>query len=208
MAVVTLDGHGRAQNERSGGNAQRDTEGEPVIEVLVGRVGRAHGLRGEVAVEVRTDEPERRFADGTVFSTDRGRLTVVASRWSGPRLLIQFDEVADRDAAERLRGVELLVEVSEDETPDDPDEFYDHQLVGLRALDAQGDEVGRVGAVLHLPAHDVLVVERDGREALVPFVAEHVPAVDVAAGSVTISDHAGLLDPLRDDRSAGASKGS
>ena len=189
-----------------GDNAQRATEGERVIEVLVGRVARAHGVRGEVAVELRTDEPERRFAPGTVFATDRGRLTVAATRWNGQRLLIWFDEIADRDTAERLRGVELLLEIRDDETPDDPDEFYDHQLVGLRALDAAGDDVGRVGAVLHLPAHDVLVVERDGREALVPFVAEHVPAVDVAAGSVTISDHSGLLDPLLDDEPAGSSK--
>jgi 16S rRNA processing protein RimM len=174
---------------------------------MIGRVARAHGLRGEVAVALRTDEPERRFAVGTVFSTDRGVLTVAATRWSGPRLLVRFAEVADRDAAERMRGAALVLEVSDDETPDDPDEFYDHQLVGLRALDAAGDEVGRVGAVLHLPAHDVLVVEHDGREALVPFIAEFVPAVDVAAGSVTIADRSGLLDPLLGDRSADAPKG-
>jgi 16S rRNA processing protein RimM len=182
-AVVRLDRHAAA------------TEGEHVIEVLVGRVARAHGLRGEVAVEVRTDEPERRFAIGTAFSTDRGTLTVAASRWSGPRLLIQFAETADRDAAERLRGAELLLEVSADESPDDPEEFYDFQLVGLRAIDAAGTELGRVGGVLHLPAHDVLVVEQDGREALVPFVSQHVPAVDVAGGTVTIDDDFGLLEP-------------
>jgi 16S rRNA processing protein RimM len=178
-----------------------------IVELVIGRVARAHGLRGEVAVQLRTDEPERRFAVGTVFSTDRGGLTVAGIRWNGPRLLVRFAEVADRDAAERMRGAALLLEVSDDETPDDPDEFYDHQLVGLRAVDAAGDEVGRVGAVLHLPAHDVLVVERDGREALVPFIVEYVPAVDVAAGSVTISDRSGLLDPLLGDRPAGASKG-
>jgi 16S rRNA processing protein RimM len=179
-----------------------------IVELVIGRVARAHGLRGEVAVQVRTDEPERRFADGAVFSTDRGRLTIISTRWSGPRLLVRFDEVADRESAERLRGVELLVEVSDDETPDDPDEFYDHQLVGLRALDVAGGEVGRVDAVLHLPAHDVLVVERDGREALVPFVAEYVPAVDVVAGSLTISDHSGLLEPLLGDETADAPEGA
>jgi 16S rRNA processing protein RimM len=156
-------------------------------------------VRGEVVVEVRTDEPERRFAAGTAFSTDRGALTVAAARWSGPRLLVRFAEAADRDAAERLRGAELLLEVSDDETPDDPDEFYDHQLVGLRALDPAGADVGRVEAVLHPPAHDVLVIERDGREALVPFVARYVPAVDVAAGTITIADGSGLLDPLGAD---------
>jgi len=172
----------------------------------VGRVSRAHGVRGEVAVELRTDEPERRFAAGTVLATDRGRLTVAATRWNGPRLLVRFDEVGDRDTAERLHGAELLLDVRDDETPDDPDEFYDHQLVGLRALDAVGDEVGRVVAVLHLPAHDVLVVEREGREALVPFVAEHVPEIDVAAGSVTVSERSGLLEPLFGDAATRASK--
>jgi 16S rRNA processing protein RimM len=169
------------------------------LEVVVGVIGRAHGIRGDVTMDVRTDEPERRFAVGTAFRTDRGTLTVAGSRWSGPRLLIRFAEAADRDAAERLRGAELLLEVSDDETPDDPDEFYDHQLVGLRALDAAGDEVGRVGGVLHLPAHDVLVIERDGREALVPFVARHVPTVDLAVGAVTIADDSGLLEPLGTD---------
>jgi 16S rRNA processing protein RimM len=113
--------------------------------------------------------------------------------------LIQFAEAADREAAERLRGAELLVEVSADESPDDPEEFYDYQLIGLRAIDAAGTEVGRVGSVLHLPAHDVIVVERGGREALVPFVSQHVPSVDVAGGTVTIDDEFGLLEPLLAD---------
>jgi 16S rRNA processing protein RimM len=165
-------------------------------------------VRGEVTVDVRTDEPERRFAVGTVFATDRGALTVVATRWNGARLLVRFDEVVGREAAERLRGAQLLVDVSADESPDDPDEFYDHQLIGLRAIDSAGAEVGRVSAVLHLPAHDVLVVEHEGREALVPFVSEHVPAVDVAAGSVTVAEGSGLLDPLREDLSTGAGEGS
>ncbi|HSS67382.1 MAG TPA: ribosome maturation factor RimM [Nocardioidaceae bacterium] len=178
------------------------------MEVLVGRVARAHGLRGEVAVEIRTDVPELRFAVGAVFGTDRGTLTVAATRWNSARLLIRFKEAADRESAERLRGTQLLVEIDADETPDDPDEFYDHQLIGLRALDAAGAEIGRVGAVLHLPAQDVLVVERDGREALVPFVSEHVPAVDVVAGSLTIADGSGLLEPLSDDETADAPEGA
>jgi 16S rRNA processing protein RimM len=174
----------------------------------VGRVARAHGLRGEVAVELRTDEPERRFAVGTTFASDRGALTVAANRWNGARLLVRFDEVTDRDAAERLRGAKLTLDVSADETPDDPDEFYDHQIVGLRAVDESGVEVGCIAAVLHLPAHDVLVVERDGREALVPFVAAHVPQVDVAVGSVTIAAGSGLLDSLDDEQPSTASQES
>jgi 16S rRNA processing protein RimM len=181
-----------------------DTEGERVIEVLVGRVGRAHGVRGEVAVEVRTDEPDRRFAVGAVFSTDRGPLTVHATRWNGRRLLVRFAGVDDRDSAERIRGSRLMLEVGADESPDDPDEFYDHQIVGLRALDPTGAEVGLVGAVLHLPAHDMLVVERDGREALVPFVSAHVPAIDIAGGSVTVETASGLFEALLADSGADA----
>jgi 16S rRNA processing protein RimM len=173
----------------------------------VGRVARAHGVRGEVAIEVRTDEPDRRFAIGTVFSTNRGRLTLTATRWSGARLLVCFDEVSDRDGAERLRGVELAVDVGADESPDDPDEFYDHQLIGLRAVDVAGVALGRVGAVLHHPAHDVLVIEHAGREALVPFVAAYVPHVDVAAGCLTIADSSGLLEPLSGRTSAPAPEG-
>jgi 16S rRNA processing protein RimM len=171
-------------------------KGGGAIEVLVGRVARPHGVQGEVALEVRTDEPERRFAVGTAFSTSRGRLTVAATRWSGRRLLVCFEEAADRDAAERLRGTELVLEVSDEETPDDPEEFYDHQLIGLRVVGVSGDALGRIASVLHLPAHDVLVVERNGTEAMVPFVAEHVPAVDVAGGSVTVADGSGLFDDL------------
>jgi 16S rRNA processing protein RimM len=162
-------------------------------------VARAHGLRGEVAVEVRTDEPARRFAVGATLSTDRGPLKVAATRWSGGRLLIRFEEVADRDAAERLRGTALTVEVGAEDTPDDPDEFYDFQLVGLRAVDLAGAEAGEVSDVLHLPAHDVLVIRRDGREALVPFVSAHVPAVDVAAGTLIVDGGSGVLDGLSAD---------
>jgi 16S rRNA processing protein RimM len=156
-------------------------------------------VRGEVAVDLRTDEPDRRFTPHAELRTARGRLTVASSRWSGARLLVRFEEARDRTAAERLRGADLFLEVSEDERPDDPDEFYDRQLVGLRAVDEDGADMGVVGDVLHLPAHDVLVVERGGRQALVPFVTEFVPAVDLSAGSLTVCDRAGLLDDLRDD---------
>ena len=112
-------------------------------EVVVGRIGKVHGLRGEVSVEPRTDEPDRRFADGAVLRTQTPRgtaphgadrptsLTVRTVRWHQSRLLVTFDEVADRTAAEALRGLTLVVDVDIAEEPDDPEEFYDHQLVGL-----------------------------------------------------------------------------
>ena len=169
------------------------------MQLVVGRIGRAHGIRGEVGVEVRTDDPDLRFADGAQLATDppeRGPLTVVATRWHSGRLLVRFKGLDDRTAAENLRGTMLVIEVDESERPQDPDEFYDHQLVGLRVITTAGDEVGEVAEVLHLPVQDVLAIKRtDGVEVLVPFVQELVPAVDLDRGSVTVDPRPGLLDP-------------
>jgi 16S rRNA processing protein RimM len=162
---------------------------------MVGRIGRAHGVRGDLAIDVRTDEPDRRFAPETTFATPRGPLTVADVRWHGKRLLVRFAEVTDRSAAERLTGVELRIDVPPDERPDDPEEFYDHQLIGLRARIEGGGQLGLVTDVLHLPAQDVLVVHVDGREALVPFVSDLVPVVDLQAGEVVVRPQPGLLDP-------------
>jgi 16S rRNA processing protein RimM len=164
------------------------------MEVVVGRVGRAHGVRGEVAVDVRTDTPERRFAPGTVFSTEAGQLTVRSTRWHGSRLLVSFEEIHDRTAAERLRGVLLVADVPEDERPEDPDEFYDFQLVGLDVRTVDGEPVGEVSEVVHLPMQELLAVRRDdGSEVLVPFVSEIVPDVDLDTRTITINPPPGLL---------------
>jgi len=166
--------------------------------LVVGRVGRAHGLRGEVSVEVRTDEPETRFAVGSVLNTDpaaAGPLTVAGARWHSGRLLLRFDAVADRGAAEGLRGVLLLADASDDERPDDPDEFYDHQLYGLTVVTTGGAPVGEVAEVVHLPSQDLLVVRRaDGRDVLIPFVAQLVPAVDLDDRLVVVDPPDGLID--------------
>lgn len=165
-----------------------------LVEVLVGRVGRAHGLSGDVVVEVRTDEPERRFAAGTQFTTPSGRLTVQATHWHGRRLLVRFAEISDRTTAEALRGVELALDVPADERPVDPEEFYDHQLVGLSARTSDGSPVGEVTEVLHLPGQDVLAVRTPGGQtALVPFVRELVPTIELEARHLTVTEKAGLL---------------
>jgi 16S rRNA processing protein RimM len=169
------------------------------LELLVGRVGRAHGVRGDVVIDVRTDEPERRFAPGTAFATSRGPLTVASSRWHGQRLLVAFTEVTSRTAAEELRGAELRITVAADLRPDDPEEFYDHHLVGLKAENEAGQSLGEVSDVLHLPAQDVLVVRRDSRDVLVPFVTDIVSVVDLDAGRVVIVEQPGLLDDAIDD---------
>jgi len=170
--------------------------------LVVGRVGRAHGLRGEVLVDVRTDSPELRLAPGALLATDPadvGPLKVATGRVHSGRLLLHFDGVADRTAAQALRGVLLLAEVDPDALPEEDDEWYDHQLVGLDAVLGDGEAVGHVREVLHLPGHDVLAVARpDGTEVLVPFVTEIVPDVDLAANRLVITPPPGLLEaPLQ-----------
>lgn len=169
------------------------------MEVVVGRIGRAHGIKGEVAVEPRTDEPDRRFAVG---STLVGRapgggvvsLTVSGKRWHSGRLLLRFEEYADRTAVEGARGIVLWVDVDPDELPEDPDEFYDHQLAGLRVEDTSGAELGVVGDILHGGAQDLLRLDlTDGRQVLFPFVKALVPVVDVPGGFVQVDDRPGLL---------------
>jgi 16S rRNA processing protein RimM len=170
-----------------------------VVELVVGRVGKPHGLRGEVTVEVRTDSPELRFAPGTVLTTDPPMprpLVVETMHWHSGRLLLAFEGVLDRSAAEALRNVRLVIDVPDDEVPEDPEEFYDHQLVGLAAVTVGGVEVGVVNEVLHLPSQELLALRTpDGREVLVPFVAEIVPQVDLPAGRVVLDPPPGLLDP-------------
>jgi 16S rRNA processing protein RimM len=184
------------------------------VQVVVGRIGRPHGIRGEVTVEVRTDSPELRFAPGSVLTTDPARLgpvTVAAARWHGGRLLLHVAGVRDRTGAEALRGAVLSADVGDDEVPEDPEEFYDHQLRGLTvvAVGPAADVVGVVEDVVHLPGQDLLSVRRDGgREVLVPFVAEIVTDIDVDAGRVTVDLPPGLLELDEPDSSpAGPAQG-
>jgi 16S rRNA processing protein RimM len=178
------------------------------IEVVVGRIGKPHGIRGEVTLDVRTDEPERRFAPGTTLraeapaGADRrpSSLTVARARWHQSTLLVTFEELADRNAAEAARGTVLHATIGLDETPDDPEEFYDHQLVGLDVVDVDGTSLGTVKALVHGSAQDLLTVRTaDGRDALVPFVTALVPEVDLEAGRVVVADRPGLVSPFPDD---------
>jgi 16S rRNA processing protein RimM len=167
------------------------------MHLVVGRIGRPHGVRGDVTVEVRTDDPDARFAPGSVLDTDpaeRGPLTVTSTGRSGQITLLHFDGVDDRNAAEALRGT--LLQVDADELPElgDEDEFYDHQLIGLRVLDASGAELGTVTGVLHPPASPVLEVARPGGEQeLVPFVSAIVPEVDLQHGVAVVDPPDGMF---------------
>lgn len=165
--------------------------------VAVGRIGPARGVRGDVFVEPWTDDPEQRFAPGAALRTEplaAGPLTVESSSTAGGKLVVRFAGVVDRVGAESLRGVRLFVAAAERPLLDDPDEFYDSDLVGLRAREVGGRELGPVVDVLHAAGADYLVLDLDGREALVPFVSAVVPTVDVAAGVVVVDPPEGLFE--------------
>ncbi|MFD1149354.1 ribosome maturation factor RimM [Saccharothrix hoggarensis] len=170
------------------------------MDVVVGRVAKAHGISGELAVDVRTDSPATRFAPGSVLAaklrdgTSRN-LTVTAARNHSGRLLVRFEEVLTRDVAETLRGTLLLASTEDLPPTGDPDEFYDHELEGLTAELTDGTKVGTVLEVVHGPGGELLVIRREGGgEALVPFVRQIVPTVDVKGGRVVVDPPEGLLD--------------
>jgi 16S rRNA processing protein RimM len=180
------------------------------MRLIVGRAGRPHGIRGEVVIGVRTDEPDLRFAVGATLdarstSDDAGpengaggeRLTVASVRWHSGQLLVAFAGITDRTAAAELTGSWLSVDSSQLPDTGDPDEFRDYELIGLSVRTCAGDPVGVVTDVLHY-GQDLLVVRRQdepGGEALVPFVRAIVPEVDLGAGVVVIDPPPGLLDP-------------
>src|SRR5215207_2538303 len=170
------------------------------MDTLVGVIGRPHGVRGEVAVELRTDEPERRFAPGQVLREEGGTrlFTVQSVRDHSGRLLVRFAELVDRAGAEVARGTLLIAVVEPNQRPAEPGEFYDRQLIGLRVTTPDGTDVGTVGSVLHLPAQDVLEIQTAAGARLVPFVEALVPDIDLEAGRLTVVDVVGLLDD-RDD---------
>ena len=157
------------------------------MQVRVARIGKPFGVAGEVTVQLFTDEPERRLGVGSTLTTATGEVSVESSRRHGKTWLIRLGGVADRNAAESLRGTELFAEVAADEQPSGDDEWFDRDLIGLPCRDETGQQLGEVVAVEHPPAHDVLVVRTPiGHQARVPFVSAIVLAVD---------DDGVLLDP-------------
>jgi 16S rRNA processing protein RimM len=165
--------------------------------LVVGRIGRPHGIRGEVTVDVRTDDPGSRFTPGAVLATDpagAGPLVVEQARWHSGRLLLRFADVADRTRAEELRGTWLVVDYADIPPSDDPEEFHDQELIGLDVVTVQGRAVGTVTEIRHL-GQDLLVIDGpEGGETLVPFVSALVPEVDVSAGRIVVDPPPGLLE--------------
>jgi 16S rRNA processing protein RimM len=165
--------------------------------VAVGRIGKPHGVRGDVFVEPWTDSPSERFFSGAVFGADpvdRGPLTVAAVHDHSGRLVLHFTGVDDRDSVESLRGTILTVAAIERPPIEDPDEFYDTDLIGLMAQTVSGDRIGPVADVLHSAGASLLAIDASGREVLVPFHKHIVPVVDLEHGVLEIDPPDGLLD--------------
>lgn len=178
-------------------------------QLRVGRLLKAHGLKGALKLELFTDEPERRFVPGATFalqvptsSSWHGKtLELSELRWYNTHPVAFFKGVDDRTVAETLVRAILWVDHDVTELPEESDAWYDHQLIGLRVV-RDGVDVGRVARVDHLPAQDLLAIETPSGEVLVPFVAALVPTVDIAAGTVTVTPPAGLFEELPDDEPA------
>jgi len=174
-------------------------------QLRVGRLTKAHGLKGALKLELYTDDPERRFVPGAVFSLQvpesspwHGKSIEFAElRWYNSHPVGFFRGVEDRTTAESL--VKAILWVDQDpQEPHEPDAWYDHQLIGLDVL-RDGKRVGVVERVDHLPAQDLLAVATESGEVLIPFVSAIVPTVDIEAGTVTVTPPTGLFEPAPDD---------
>lgn len=175
-------------------------------QLRVGRLTKAHGLKGAIKVELYTDEPEKRFVPGAVFSLQvpeesawHGKtIELVELRWYNSHPVAFFKDVPDRTAAETLIRAILWVDHDSSVLPEEPEAWYDHQLTGLAAV-RDGVEVGKIVRVDHLPAQDLLVVKTSQGEVMVPFVAAIVPEVDIEKGIVTLTPPGGLFEELPED---------
>lgn len=180
------------------------------MQLQVARIGKPHGIRGEVTVQVLTDAPEDRFVPGTEFVVEpaaAGPLTVVSARWNKDILLLGFQEVADRNQAETLRGAKLFIE-TEELDGDDDEGWYEHELVGLEARVGE-QVVGRVTALNTMPVQDLLMVTTpDGKEILIPFVEQIVPEVNVGEGFILLTPPDGLFELNSDEAAAPEPEGT
>lgn len=180
------------------------------MQLQVARIGKPHGIRGEVTVQVLTDAPEDRFVPGTQFVVEpasAGPLTVLSARWNKDILLLGFEEIETRNEAETLRGAKLFIETEElDE--DDDEGWYEHELVGLEAR-VGSQVVGKISGLNTMPVQDLLVVETpDGKEILIPFVEQIVPEVNVEEGYILVTPPEGLFEVNTEDSAADAEGGS
>ena len=157
------------------------------MRLLVGRIGRAHGILGEATIEVRTDEPDRRFAIGATVQTDtHGELTITSGRVHNGILLLGFNGITDRNGIEKLRNTMLYADVDINEENDDEDEYHVMQLIGCQAVLESGEVFGEVTDVINLPGQDLLAIKTAQGEQLIPFVHQLVPTIDIANKKVVV----------------------
>lgn len=172
------------------------------MQLQVARIGKPHGIRGEVTVQVLTDAPGDRFVPGTQFIVEpasAGPLTVISARWNKDILLLAFDEIETRNEAETLRGAKLFIETEDIGAEDDDEGWYEHELVGMEVR-VGGDVVGKVSGLHTLPVQDLLVVTTDeGKEVLIPFVEQIVPEVNVGEKYVLVTPPPGLFEVNTDE---------
>jgi len=183
------------------------SESKPArTQLRVGRLLKAHGLKGALKLELYTDDPDGRFVPGAVFTLQvpesspwHGKsVTVREFRWMNSHPVVFLEDVDDRSAAESLVRAILWIDQDGAIESSEDDAWYDHQLVGLDVI-RDGETVGRVLRVDHFPAQDLLIVRSGDREVLVPFVKAIVPEVDVAAGRVVVTPPPGLFEDLAAD---------
>ncbi|TFD77566.1 ribosome maturation factor RimM [Cryobacterium sp. Sr8] len=180
-------------------------------QLRVGRLTKAHGLKGAIKLELFTDDPGRRFVPGAVFTLQvptsspwHGKtLELVELRWYNQHAVGFFKDVPDREAAETLAKAILWIDQDSAEQSDEEDAWYDHQLVGL-AVVRDGIQVGTLARLEHLPAQDLLIVKTPAGEVMVPFVKAIVPSVDVKAGIITITPPPGLFEEIPEEPEAPA----
>lgn len=157
------------------------------MRLLVGRIGRAHGILGEATIEVRTDEPDRRFAIGNKLQSDaHGELRIISGRVHNGILLLGFEGFTDRNAIEKLRDVLLYSDVDINEPGIDGDDYHVLQLIGCAAHLESGEVIGEVTDVINLPGQDLLAIKTETGEILIPFVHQLVPVVDIASRKVVV----------------------
>ncbi|AOT04968.1 ribosome maturation factor RimM [Arthrobacter sp. U41] len=177
------------------------------MQLQVARIGKPHGIRGEVTVQVLTDAPGDRFVPGTQFVVEpasAGPLTILSARWNKDILLLAFEEIETRNEAETVRGAKLFIETEELNDDEDDEGWYEHELEGLEVR--VGDQVvGKVSGLRTLPVQDLLMVTAtDGKEILIPFVEQIVPEVNVGEGYVLVTPPPGLFEVNADDEVAKA----
>jgi 16S rRNA processing protein RimM len=182
-------------------------------QLRIGRLTKAHGLKGGIKVEMFTDDPDGRFTPGAVFTLQvptsspwHGKtIELVELKWYNSHAVAFFKDVPDRSVAETLIKAILWIDHDLTDLPDEDDAWFDHQLIGLAVL-RDGVKVGVVAQIDHFPAQDLLTVTTDSGDVLVPFVKAIVSSVDIKAGTLTVTPPVGLFEELPDDEQPGAEK--